>query len=271
MNLTDDIEDENLAAPEENTPQKGIKLRKEVRIALWVGLALAIFVFVQARQSSRTCQKIIINIVQQEDNEFLKEEDIVRLATDNDKEPLIGAAMGDINTKTLEERIRNNVYVRSCQVSKNIQGTVRIIITQRRPIARWIKNDQQHFYVDSMGVMMPIMKNHTARVMAITQEIDKKVPNFQKDTFDIVLLRLLNTIDQDKLLRAQIAHIHINKYEKLTMVPQIGAQIIDFGSLVKFEEKIKKLRIFYKKIIPLKGWKAYKSVSLRYLNQIVCE
>ena len=36
------------------------------------------------------------------------------------------------------------------------------------------------------------------------------------------------------------------------------------------EIKFKKLELFYKNILPTKGWNYYESVNLKFKNQIVC-
>ena len=38
-----------------------------------------------------------------------------------------------------------------------------------------------------------------------------------------------------------------------------------------YVDKLKRLKIFYKQILPSKGWNSYEKVSVKYKNQIVCE
>ena len=76
---------------------------------------------------------------------------------------------------------------------------------------------------------------------------------------------------QDEFLNAQIAEIEINKNKQLILYPQVTKQYIEFGELSDIESKIEKLNIFYKDILPFKGWNTYERVSLKFKNQIVCE
>jgi cell division protein FtsQ len=55
------------------------------------------------------------------------------------------------------------------------------------------------------------------------------------------------------------------------MFPQVGGQLIEFGKPENLELKFKKLRIFYKEILPEKGWNAYERVNLEYEGQIIAE
>jgi cell division protein FtsQ len=40
---------------------------------------------------------------------------------------------------------------------------------------------------------------------------------------------------------------------------------------IDIEAKFKKIKIFYKEILPAKGWDTYRKVSVKYRNQIICE
>jgi len=48
-------------------------------------------------------------------------------------------------------------------------------------------------------------------------------------------------------------------------------QLILFGPMDEIEEKFKKLKLFYKEVLPKKGWNTYSSINLKYKNQIVCK
>ena len=82
---------------------------------------------------------------------------------------------------------------------------------------------------------------------------------------------MLHFIEMDEFLKAQIAQLEINELGEIVMYPQIGKQYIEFGKAENFEIKFRKLRAFYKEILPVKGWGTYQRVSLKYQNQIVCE
>ena len=94
----------------------------------------------------------------------------------------------------------------------------------------------------------------------------KVVTKEEKDLFDV-----LDYINKDEFLKAQIAEIEVNKKGELTMYPQITKQPILFGSCEKHVDKFKNLRVFYDKILPAKGWNDYESVNLKYQGQIICK
>ena len=78
-------------------------------------------------------------------------------------------------------------------------------------------------------------------------------------------------IDADKFWSAQLAYFDIDKEGKMKIYPQVGKQVIEFGNVENIEERLSKLKIFYKKILPQTGWNKYYRVNLEYHNQIICE
>jgi len=47
---------------------------------------------------------------------------------------------------------------------------------------------------------------------------------------------------------------------------------LDFNKfIIDLEIKFKKLDIFFKEILPLRGWDAYQAVNVQYKDQIVCD
>jgi cell division protein FtsQ len=82
---------------------------------------------------------------------------------------------------------------------------------------------------------------------------------------------MLRIIHEDEFLHAQIAELDIDSKGKITIYPQVGGQLIEFGKPENLEVKFKKLRIFYKEILPMRGWNTYKRVNLEYEGQIIAE
>jgi cell division protein FtsQ len=71
--------------------------------------------------------------------------------------------------------------------------------------------------------------------------------------------------------KKMISQITLQANGNIIMQPQIGDYVIQFGKPVDIENKFKKIDMFYKDILPMKGWDAYKTVNVSFNNQIVCE
>lgn len=253
------------------TDWQNIRFRKPVRIAFWGLLFLGLLAFVNRRYYTKTIDNVDIEIYNLKDNYFLTEEDIFRLINRSEKSPVVGNAYNKISIKQLEDRIKGNVYVQSCQVARNLQGDLKIQVWQRRPIIRLVRNGKPDIYLDSLGTVMPVRKNYTARVLPVTFNYLKELPNVETNVRDKALLGVAKLIIEDEFLRAQIAQIHIEENGNLLMYPQLGNQVIEFGAMKNIIDKFKRLKVYYTEILPLKGWNAYKRISLKFDNQIICE
>jgi cell division protein FtsQ len=55
------------------------------------------------------------------------------------------------------------------------------------------------------------------------------------------------------------------------LYPQIGQEVFELGKPEELPVKLKKMKIYYKTILPLKGFNRYKTVNLKFKDQIICE
>jgi cell division protein FtsQ len=247
------------------------RLKKGVKIILVGIVFVSIVGFVENRYNQKICNKIEVILTPKPEYNFIGEEDILRLISYNGKETILGSPHRNINVKKLEERIKGNVYVNNCQVARSLKGDLKIELSLVKPIARFVRVGKPDFYVDSTGKILPVIDKVTARCLVITFTTSRPLPDFANSESDQALLTMLKYITNDPFLRAQIAQIKIDSYGFCYIYPQVGNQSIEFGGFYNFRIKFDKLKTFYQKILPIKGWNTYKRISLQYENQIICE
>ena len=136
-----------------------------------------------------------------------------------------------------------------------------------------INQKGRDYYIDFNGEIFPTSTIYSERVLLvnfydtkITKE--KNIKFFQKGD---KIFKLIKYINNDDFWRKQITQINILKDGDIIMIPQITKQKIYFGDTQEIDLKFKKLLLFYKVILPTKGWNYYESVNLKYKNQIVCD
>ncbi len=246
-----------------------MRLKNSVKIFLGLVGLLVLIAFVEARHRSQPIGKLYIKIANQADNYFLDSLGIKTLIAQGEEEKLKKATYRELSIKAIEARIRANLFVDKCEIARNLKGDLFVDVSLSRPVARFIRQGKPDFYIDSLGKIMPTSDKFTARTLLVTREKTQALPNFAKE--DRALLELIKMIYQDDFFKAQIAHIHLNQRNEIVMYPQIGNQTIEFGKCRDITEKLKKIKIFYHEILPIKGWKAYKKINVKYSKQIVCE
>jgi cell division protein FtsQ len=166
-----------------------------------------------------------------------------------------------INLFSLENKVIENPYVEKAAVYFTIDGNLKTIIKQRTPIARVIHEDDS-YYIDKHGVKIPLSDNYSARVLLISGvENDKDIKLF---------LPLLSIILEDNFLQKEVVGIKKSAAGEYQFAVRSGSYKIDFGKLIEVDVKFKKLKAFYNKSFKDKTINNYKTISLKYHNQVVC-
>ena len=178
-----------------------------------------------------------------------------------------------IDLNYLEEKIKSNKFIKDIEIYNNLNNVVNININQFKPYARLINNIGDDYYIDKNGEIFPVSNKYSERVLLIFfknyKNIDKeKNINFFQNGNEI--FKLINYINRNDFYKKQISQINVLKDGEIIMIPQITKQKIYFGNTDNMEIKLKKLELFYKNILPTKGWNYYESVNLKFKNQIVC-
>lgn len=201
------------------------------------------------------------------ENRFLNSEEIFDLTNDIINDSSI------IDLNYLEEKIKSNKFIKDIEIYNNLNNVVNININQFKPYARLINNIGDDYYIDKNGEIFPVSNKYSERVLLIFfknyKNIDKeKNINFFQNGNEI--FKLINYINRNDFYKKQISQINVLKDGEIIMIPQITKQKIYFGNTDNMEIKFKKLELFYKNILPTKGWNYYESVNLKFKNQIVC-
>jgi cell division protein FtsQ len=246
-----------------------MRFKNSVKIAFGLVLLFLMIVFIESSYRNQVVGNLHIKIANQADNYFLDSTGVKMLLINGKEEGFEKTTYRKLSIKAIETRIKANLFVQSCEIARNLRGDLFIDVQLSRPIARFIRVGKPDFYVDSLGKIMPISDKFTARTLLVTREKNQSLPDFR--VRDAGLIVLIKEIYKDKFLSAQVTHLHLNPKGEVTMYLQIGDQKIEFGKCRDIEEKLKKIKIFYHEILPLKGWQAYSKVSVKYNNQIICE
>jgi len=241
---------------------------------IWIISTVLVFAsigFAKKEKETRVCGNVIIHISNQYDNYFIDNEDILSIISRDGNLSLVGNYVENLNLRTLESSLEGEKFIRDAQVYKDLKGNIVVTAEQRRPIARVVRPDAPDAYLDEEGTILPISEKFTSRVMLLTGEyadhlIEEGVSGGNQGYMDLVM-----KVNSDPFWKAQIAQLDIDASGEINIYSQVSKQVVEFGLPEDIDVKFKKLEIFYKDILPFKGWNKYKRVNLTYLNQIVCE
>ncbi len=248
-------------------------IKREIKITAAILVLGLLIAFSERNRGTISVQDVQIKLDNISDNHFMNEGDVISLMQLN-HENLRGAKMGAVNLRELEGKIRHERFVENADIYSDLKGNLVVSVKLRRPLARIIRDDGPDGYIAEDGVVMPVSEKFTSRVVLVSGSYVKKLMS-QKNIFETEvgtgLMEMLNIIHEDDFLRAQVAEIDMDSKGKIVLYPQVGGQLIEFGKPDDMEIKFKKLRIFYKEILPMRGWNTYKRVNLEYEGQIIAE
>ncbi len=253
-------------------------MKRWVWVVLGVIFMGAIVFFVEIQQKSKRCKGIIVKLDENAEYPFFNEQDIKDLITLKGVDAVEGMAFSEIHLKGLEKRVMKNRLIKNCQVFRDLSGNLVVSIEQQRPIGRLVAlsvsgktlNASQGGYLTETGEMVPLSARFAARTVLVSGEFFSKKQNLANPKGQ-QLIAFLKALQQNPFWKAQVAEVIVANDSELTLVPQVGQHQIEFGLPDDIDVKFEKLKIFYKNILPLKGWEKYKRVSVKFRNQIVCE
>ncbi len=260
-------------------------MKKFKSIAPWITILLYLAIMlplIAAKKHEIKCSKIIVRILDETNNFFIEEADVLSMLNDKG-EKIIGEDINSINVNKLEQFLLLHPSVKEANVHSTLQGDVEIKIIQRNPILRIINKNRESFYVDDEGKIMPLSNKYSAHVLIASGNIglnytkliaaqkakigDNSVDNSNPLLLD--LYQLAAYIYHDEFWRAQIEQIYVldNGFE---LVPRVGTQIIQLGNTDNYKNKFRNLKALYKQGLPSAGWNKYKTINLKYNNQVIC-
>ena len=207
------------------------------------------------------CKNLEVVVVDTLDRHFVSSHDIATMLNNAGINP-VGKNLKEINTETIEAKLRGNELIKRVECYKTMGGNVRIEVHQKIPILRIISSNE-NYYIDSEGKIMPVPKNFAAYVPIVTGFVSK---DFAKTKlYDFALF-----LQNNKFWNTQIEQIHVAPNQDVELIPRVGNHQIILGKLDDYKENLEKLLLFYDKGLNVVGWNNYTIINLKFKNQVVC-
>ena len=240
-----------------------IKILKNF-IYVFTTLFIVVIVIFSFKSNSSPIKEIVIN----SENKFLDRYKIESLITEKmDRDSIIK------NADIIEKNILANPFVKEIKLYQDLSNKLIVDVVQYQPIARLISENKKDFYIDLHGNIFPTSTKFSERVLLIHTDdnINYDLKNINSTNYGKKIFNMINYIINDNFLSKIISEIDINYDKNIIIYPQVSKQKIIFGYPEQIDVKFDKLMLFYKKILPAKGWNTYKTVNLKFKNQIICD
>jgi len=247
-------------------------IRKEIKIAtVLIGLSFLI-AFAERKQGGAVCKNVSVEIENLNENHFLDEADVMKLV-ETSGETIKGIGIDRINLKDIEKKLKYDKHILDAELFGDLKGNLVVNVELRRPIARIVQSDAPDAYIAEDGVIMPVSEKYTSRVLLISGYVKPLLESedLNKSEEGKQLLEMIEYINANRFWKAQVAQLDIDRNGRIDIFPQVTGQRVEFGKPENIEMKFKKLMIFYKEILPARGWTRYERVNLEYEGQVIAE
>ncbi|MEQ6125311.1 cell division protein FtsQ/DivIB [Pseudotenacibaculum sp. MALMAid0570] len=238
-----------------------MKLKKTLKyllLLILLGSLGFLYSFSNVRNGEKIVRKIEVKF-QSEENNFLTHAMVNKLLIQNN-EAVENQAKSVIDLYRLEKEVLKNPYIEKASLFITIDGVLNSLIKQRKPVARVITSSKT-YYLDSQGVEVPLSENYSARVPLIT--------GVKKDEDLGEVNRLLEKIIRDDFLKKEIIGIHFDNSNECLLTVRSGNYKVELGELTELDQKFRKLKAFYNKTFLDSTIHKYKTINIKYHNQVV--
>ncbi|MCF8216303.1 MAG: FtsQ-type POTRA domain-containing protein [Chlorobium sp.] len=186
----------------------------------------------------------------------------------------IGKNLQSIDTGELEEKLLGIPYVKGISVARELNGIIRVRVTEREPVARTVYRNKK-LIIDAQGMLLPETQRVVSRypelirVFGIRRTVQARNGLGQLSVGDsAMVMDLTAALKDSEYAKLLIREIHLEEdgliFCKVTGSP---ARFV-VGSDGNFKEKLKKFEIFWQKVVSKKGLDAFYSVDLRFRDRV---
>jgi cell division protein FtsQ len=250
-----------------------LNIRKEVTVTVAVIAISSLIAFTERKAGNWVCHNIVIELDNEMENHFLDEADVLRLVNAG-QSTLIGTTMDRINLKHLENKLKYDRHILNAEIFGDLKGNLIVKVELRRPIARIVRENAPDAYVAEDGTIMGVSEKYTSRVVLLSGSFTNRLidaGNMYEVDEGKQIMDMIDFVNDDRFWRSQVAQMDVDQTGDITIYPQVTGQRVEFGKPENVESKFRKLMIFYKEILPTKGWTKYERVNLKYEGQIIAE
>ncbi|HVK96641.1 MAG TPA: hypothetical protein VM368_02435 [Flavisolibacter sp.] len=219
------------------------------------------------KDEGELCKGVIVTI-DSEENEFVDKNDVLKMVHTSAKGLLVNKPIASINTQVLEKDLELNSWIEDAQLYYDSKSNLQIQIKERKPIARIFTTAGNSFFIDSVGVQLPLLENKPIRVHVVTGFTPAKRWNSKDSAVLDEVKKVVQFISKHDFWNAQVGEIQIVQ-NGFHLTPVIGDHVIKLGSAENLEDKLTRLFIFYKQVLSKTGFNKYQAVDVRFDGQVI--
>ena len=255
-------------------------VKKILSIVLWVVTGAAIivlFAFARKGYLENPLKGIHLNVERSQAIGFVENDSIIAKAS-----AICGmerqASISEIDMMKLRRMLNDNPWIEQSSVYVDLNDTLRITAIEYEPALRVYNLEGRSVYLTREGVIIPSSPRYTPHLIIASGSYGFTTPRSNGNIADSLYLNsglaealaIANAISKDQFLQEHIGQIYRNtdnEYE--VIVNNLPIQVI-VGDTCAVDNKLHRLKVLLEKYQNTTELEGYKTMSLKYKNQIVC-
>lgn len=227
---------------------------------LYIGFAVAMANQAMARAK---CQGFDIRILQTEGSRnFVTVSEIKRLLKEW-KLDNIDRPASSINLQRIENNLRGVINIEDAEAELLPDNRIRLTITPMIPVARVFDYGGHSYYINRDGKRLTANARYHLDVPVITGV-------FPAGHSAAEVLPVIRHIQNDSAWNAITAQIMVDPRNRdIILVPLIRGHVVNLGDTTAIGDKLSRVMTMYRKVLPMKGWEYYDTISVKWAGQVV--
>lgn len=174
---------------------------------------------------------------------------------------IIGTPIRLLDLRKIESSLAsmNNFESVDCMIDAN--NRLRVNVVPMVPVMR-VFSGNSSYYINRQGKRIDAKAEFFSDVPVVHG-------NFSKSFSPKEVIPLVNFIRNDKMMKNLTSMVEARDRDNLIIIPRVYGHVINMGDTSRLADKAHALSLFYRQVLPHKGWKEYDTISVKYRGQVV--
>ncbi|MDO4319240.1 MAG: hypothetical protein Q4C34_01575 [Bacteroidales bacterium] len=168
---------------------------------------------------------------------------------------------GEVSLNDLEQKLRACDKIEHVNVFVLNNGALAIDVVPMVPVAR-VFDGPTSYYINAGGKRISADPRFHVDVPVVVGHFTDERPATR-------LLPMLDYIASRPELDALVSTVKQDSNGDIIVVPTIRGHVINMGDTTRVADKFARVRTFYRRVLPVRGWETYDTLSVKWRGQVV--
>lgn len=232
-----------------------------ILLLLYLLVAIAWSRFSARSEQCRGLENGAVEVIDPDGSGFVTPQEITDELYASLGDSLTRLSYGNLDLYRLQTRLQSLDKIETAEVVRLSDDYLRVRVRPMKPVARIWSGGKSH-YINREGKRIAASSKYRIDVPQVVGRFDsvRRVTS---------ILPLLDFLESQKQFGRMITMINATDSANILLIPAIRGHIINLGSMENVDNKLTRLQTFYRRVLPVKGWNHYDTISLKWDGQIV--